>query len=299
MEGHLNLRIQPWLRRLITRLIAIAPAIFTILYFGDQALGKLLVLSQVVLSLQLGFAVIPLIHLTSDKKTMKEFANKTWLKILAWISASVIVYLNIHLVMDEISGWMASAGSNKVLIYTLVIPIAIASLALLLYIFIYPFSASIRKNKTQLPHGQAIDFTEIEKVRYHHIGIAIDFSGNDQMIIRSALNQGGKSASYTLIHVVESAVARYYGKNTMDYETNLDSESLAKYQSKLQELGYKVEIKIGFGNAANEIVKIVSTHDIDLLVMGVHGHKGLKDLIFGTTVDSVRHKIKVPILVVN
>ncbi len=141
MEGHLNLRIQPWLRRLITRLLAIAPAIFTILYFGDQALGKLLVLSQVVLSLQLGFAVIPLIHLTSDKKTMKEFANKVWVKVLAWASASVIVYLNIHLVVDEISGWISSAGDNKLVIYSTVIPVSIASLALLVYIFMQPFFA--------------------------------------------------------------------------------------------------------------------------------------------------------------
>ena len=95
MEGHLNLRIQPWLRRLLTRLLAIIPAIITIVYFGDKALGSLLILSQVVLSFQLGFAVIPLIHFNSDKKLMKEFAIKTWVKILAWISASIIVYLNI------------------------------------------------------------------------------------------------------------------------------------------------------------------------------------------------------------
>ncbi|HKI89789.1 MAG TPA: Nramp family divalent metal transporter, partial [Draconibacterium sp.] len=299
MEGHLNLRIQPWLRRLITRLLAIGPAIFTILYFGDQALGSLLILSQVVLSLQLGFAVIPLIHFTSDKKTMKEFTIKKWVKILAWISASIIVYLNIHLVIDEISGWITSAGDNGILIYTIVVPIAIATLILLVYIFIHPFFISKRERKSQLPHGQAVDFTEIETVSYKHIGIAIDFSGNDQMIIKSALNQGGKSARYTIIHVVESAVARYYGKNTMDYETNLDSVSLAKYQAKLKELGYHAEVKIGFGKAANEIAKIISTTDIDLLVMGVHGHKAFKDLIFGTTLDSVRHKIKIPLLVVN
>lgn len=299
MEGHLNLRIQPWLRRLITRLFAIVPAIFTIVYFGDQALGSLLVLSQVVLSLQLGFAVIPLIHFTSDKKTMKEFTIKSWVKILAWISASIIVYLNIHLVIDEISGWIGSVGNNRTLIYTIVIPFAIAALFLLIYIFIYPFFSSKREKKGQLPHGQAIDFTEFETISYKHIGIAIDFSGNDQVIIKSALNQGGKSANYTIIHVVESAVARYYGKNTMDYETNLDNVSLEKYQSKLKELGYKTNIKIGFGKAANEIVKVVSSHDIDLLVMGAHGHKGIKDLIFGTTLDSVRHKIKIPLLVVN
>ena len=208
---------------------------------------------------------------------------------MAWVSASVIVYLNIHLVIDEISGWVSSAGANKILIYTIVVPLAIASLALLVYIFIHPFFASKRKKRTQLPHGQAIDFSEIEAVAYTHIGIAIDFSGNDQIIIRSALNQGGKSARYTIIHVVESAVARYYGKNTMDYETSLDSESLAKYKAKLKELGYHAVAILGYKLSKN----------IDLLVMGVHGHKGFKDLIFGTTVDSVRHKIKIPILVVN
>ncbi len=299
MEGHLNLRIQPWLRRLITRLLAIIPAIITIVYFGDRALGSLLILSQVILSLQLGFAVIPLIHFNSDKKLMKEFAIKTWVKILAWLSAAIIVYLNIHLVIDEISGWIASAGENKILIYIIVIPLTLACLALLGYIFIHPFINSSDKKRTQLPHGQAVDFAQIESISYKHIALAIDFSGHDQQIIKSAINQGGKIATYTFIHVVESAAARYLGKNTMDYETQLDYDSLVKYQSTLKDLGYNVDIQIGFGSAAAEITKIISTLDIDLLVMGVHGHKGFKDLIFGTTVDSVRHKIKVPLLIVS
>ena len=129
--------------------------------------------------------------------------------------------------------------------------------------------------------------------------MAIDFSGHDQQIIKSALNQGGKSANYTFIHIVESAAAIYLGKNTMDYETQLDKDSLVKYQNRLQELGYTVNIQIGFGNAAKEITKIISTLDVDLLVMGVHGHKGIKDLVFGTTVDSVRHNLKIPILIVS
>ena len=138
MEGHLNLRIQPWLRRLITRMLAIIPALLTIIYFGEEALGNLLVLSQVVLSLQLGFAVIPLIHLNSDKKLMKEFTIKLWVKTLAWISAAIIVYLNIHLVIDEILGWIKSTGGNSIFIYTIVVPLALACLALLIYVFVYP-----------------------------------------------------------------------------------------------------------------------------------------------------------------
>ncbi|MDO8991632.1 MAG: Nramp family divalent metal transporter, partial [Daejeonella sp.] len=99
MEGHLNLRIQPWIRRLLTRLLAIIPAFFTIMFFGEEALGSLLILSQVVLSLQLGFAVIPLIHFNSDRQKMKEYTIKTWVKILAWLSALIIVSLNVQLVI--------------------------------------------------------------------------------------------------------------------------------------------------------------------------------------------------------
>ncbi len=299
MEGHLNLRIRPWLRRLITRLLAIVPAIFTILYFGERGLGSLLVLSQVILSLQLGFAVIPLIHFTSNKELMKEFAIKPWVKTLAWISAIIIVYLNIRLVNEEISMWLHAAGNNKIYIYLIVIPLALAILALLVYIFIHPFLSTLKKRSSQLPHGQAQEFTLSGDIVYKHIGIAIDFGKKDQEIIKNAINQGGKNATYTLIHVVESAAARYLGKNTLDYETLLDKDNLLKYQEGLIDLGYKTDLEIGFGYAATEIARIIKEKEIDLLVLGAHGHKGIKDLIFGTTIDSIRHKIKIPLFIIN
>jgi manganese transport protein len=299
MEGHLNLRIRPWLRRLITRLLAIVPAIFTILYFGERGLGSLLVLSQVILSLQLGFAVIPLIHFTSNKELMKEFAIKPWVKTLAWISAIIIVYLNIRLVNEEISMWLEAAGDNKIFIYLFVIPIALTILALLVYIFIHPFLSTLKKRSSQLPHGQAQEFTFSGDIEYKHIGIAIDFGKKDQEIIKNAINQGGKNASYTLIHVVESAAARYLGKNTLDYETLLDKDNLLKYQEGLIDLGYQTDLEIGFGYAATEIARIIKEREIDLLVLGAHGHKGIKDLIFGTTIDSIRHKIKIPLFIIN
>lgn len=299
MEGHLNLRIQPWLRRLITRMLAIIPALFTILYFGGDALGDLLVLSQVVLSLQLAFAVIPLIHFNSDKKLMKEFAIKNWVKILAWISAAVIVYLNIQLVIQQINEWINAAGQDKILIYAIAIPIAVGCLVLLFYIFIHPIITSRERERKQLPHGHAEDFVKTVPTAYEHIGIAIDFSGGDQKIINNALKQGGENAKYTLIHVVESAAARYLKKNTLDYETQLDRQNLSKYQKSLKDLGYDTKLQIGFGAPAKEIRKIIAEENIDLLVMGAHGHKGIKDLIFGTTVDAVRHKIKIPVLIIN
>src|SRR5690606_17665547 len=132
MEGHLNLRIQPWVRRLITRLLAIAPAMYTILHFGEDSLGSLLILSQVVLSLQLGFAIIPLIHFNSDKKIMKEFVIRNWVKALAWLSAIIIIGLNVKLVIDEINGWIISAGDQSFWLYITVVPLAIAIGLLLL-----------------------------------------------------------------------------------------------------------------------------------------------------------------------
>ena len=299
MEGHLNIRIQPWVRRLITRLIAIIPAMITILYFGEVALGKLLVLSQVVLSLQLGFAVIPLIHFNSDKKLMKAFTIKLWVKILAWTSAAIIVFLNVQLVINEIQGWLAEAGENAIYIYTVVLPIIIACFALLVYIFIHPMLSASEKKKNLIPHGRALEFEEGNPIVYERIGIAIDFAENDQAIIQNALKLGGKDAQYTLIHIVESAAARYLGKNTLDHETQEDVDSLKLYQEKLVALGFKAENEIGFGNAAGEIAKITNTKGLDLLIMGAHGHKGFKDLLFGTTVDKLRHQVKTPILIVK
>jgi len=100
MEGFLNLRLRPWLRRLITRLIAIIPAVIATALYGESGTAKLLIFSQVVLSLQLSFAVIPLILFTNDRRKMGEFANSGWIKLLAWFTASIIVALNVKYLLD-------------------------------------------------------------------------------------------------------------------------------------------------------------------------------------------------------
>ncbi|HSY20190.1 MAG TPA: Nramp family divalent metal transporter [Candidatus Acidoferrales bacterium] len=100
MEGFLNIRLRPWLRRLITRLIAIVPAVIVTMIYGESGTAKLLVISQVILSLQLSFAVIPLILFTSDRRKMGEFVNALWMKILAWLVAAVIVILNVKFLLD-------------------------------------------------------------------------------------------------------------------------------------------------------------------------------------------------------
>jgi manganese transport protein len=102
MEGFINLRLRPWLRRLITRLIAIIPAIIVIVIYGDRGTGPLLILSQVVLSLQLPFAVFPLVQFTGERAKMGEFANPGWVKALAWTVAVIIAALNVWLLYQTV-----------------------------------------------------------------------------------------------------------------------------------------------------------------------------------------------------
>ncbi len=106
MEGFLNLRLAPWLRRLITRLLAIIPAVITVILFGQAGTAKLLILSQVILSLQLSFAVIPLVLFTGDRRKMGEFANPRWLQLLAWITAGIIAVLNAYLLVRTFLDWI-------------------------------------------------------------------------------------------------------------------------------------------------------------------------------------------------
>ncbi|MEJ7811158.1 MAG: Nramp family divalent metal transporter [Gemmatimonadaceae bacterium] len=106
MEGFLNIRIRPWLRRLITRMIAIIPAAIVAILYGASGTAKLLVLSQVILSLQLSFAVFPLVRFTSDRVKMGEFVNPIWLKGLAYLVTLIIASLNAWLLVQTFSGWM-------------------------------------------------------------------------------------------------------------------------------------------------------------------------------------------------
>src|SRR5690242_20631461 len=108
MEGFLNIRIRPWLRRLITRLIAIVPAALTAIFFGEHGTAQLLILSQVILSLQLSFAVFPLVAFTSDRLKMGEFVNPVWLKALSYVVAIAIAAFNAWLLVRIVAGWLGA-----------------------------------------------------------------------------------------------------------------------------------------------------------------------------------------------
>ncbi|MEZ5108040.1 MAG: Nramp family divalent metal transporter [Bacteroidia bacterium] len=295
MEGYINLRIAPWIRRLLTRLIAIIPALITVHFFGERSSGDLLVLSQVILSLQLGFAIIPLIHFVSDKDKMGVFAINTITKIFAWLCATIIVALNIKLVFDFITEFLTGESS-----LFLKIPVALVSLAaivLLIVVTLYPLILRRRFHDQQM-HQQPTDINKIEAHSFKRIVISLDFSKSDTTALNHALNIGGKEPSYLLIHVVESAGALAFGHEIEDKESQSDKIILENYTQQLLAMGYKVENAIGFGNPKRVIPSMVNSFDADLLVMGAHGHRGIKDFVFGTTINTVRHRVKTAVLVV-
>ena len=299
MEGYLNLRIQPWVRRIITRLIAIVPAVIVIIVFGESATGKMLILSQVILSLQLGFAIIPLIHFVSDKSKMKGFEISALTQGVSWIVALIIVSLNAKLVFNEIKGWLETS-ENPLILWLTVVPLAVGFLILLLFIIVKPFIAKAKHEiENHSPHNLVLKFSQSGTYSKKNIAISVDFSDADEIAINSAFELGGIDANYTLIHVVETIGAIMYGENIKDHETTIDKKLLLEYQEMLTEKGFKVQTKLGFGKPNKTISKIINEGSFDILVMGTHGHTGFKDILFGTTVDKLRHEIAIPLLIVK
>jgi manganese transport protein len=296
MEGYLSLRLNPIVRRLITRLIAIIPALIVIGIYGESRVDALLVMSQVILSLQLGYAVIPLIQFVSDKKTMGKFVIKPITKIGAWLVATVLVFLNIKMLFNEI----IPVFEAPVLFPKLVVGTAIIFFgSLLVYIIIHPFLKNTVAPKSILMHHDDTAIPNIKKPIFNKIAVALDFSADDHKILTYAVGQGNADTSYLLLHIVESAGAKLLGPHTDDYETRKDMERLQKYVEQLTLQGYNTIAEIGFRNRVKEIVRIVEKGQADLLVIGAHGHAGLKDFIYGETVNAVRHELKIPVLIVT
>jgi manganese transport protein len=296
MEGYLSLRINPMLRRLITRLVAIIPALIVIIIYGESKIDALLVMSQVILSLQLGFAIIPLIYFVSDKKTMGKFAIKPLVQIAAIAIAGVLVYLNIKMLVNEVMPFFeAEAFMPKLLI----VSAGVFFGTILIYISIFPFIQKKKKNNSIEIHNPLEILPVLTIPTYNNIAVTLDFSTDDYKILSTAIGQGKENAQYILIHIVESASAKLHGADSDDFETKKDKAQLESYANQLQEKGLKVKAVLGFRNRVEEIVRIVEEQNADILIIGAHGHKGIKDVLYGQTINAVRHALKIPVLVVN
>ena len=129
------------------------------------------------------------------------------------------------------------------------------------------------------------------------IALALDYSANDQNIIRYALQLGSTDTKFILIHVVESVSARMMGADAHDYETRKDQDHLDEYVALLASKGYPAVGQLGFKDRTDEIARIIKENNCDLLVIGSHGHNTAKDWLFGETINSVRHMITIPVFI--
>jgi manganese transport protein len=305
MEGYLNLRIRPWLRRMLTRTVAVVPALLTLTYFGEGSTGNLLVLSQVILSLQLPFAVIPLVHIVSDRKKMGEFAIGGWIRAAAWVVVVVIVGLNVGLVVQVLEEWISQASGNIWLIRLIVLPLALALATLLIWVSVQPWIHDLRGRRAPVRPVGIHPETTPETIALQvpptvgRVAIALDFSGHEELLLREALRfVGSHQPRLVLLHVVESAPARAFGHYVADGEARSDARKLEAYAQVLRDLRFEVETGLGAGDPVSELARMVGVYGADLVILGGHGHRGISDVIHGTTAEALRHRIRTSVLVI-
>lgn len=304
MEGFIKIRLRPAVRRMITRSLAIIPASIVIWTFGASSTIDLLILSQVVLSMQLSFAIIPLIHFTSDKEIMGEFANKLWVKVCAWVTAAIVLSLNLKLLFDKELEALSGTGAAQTIGY-IALPFLVGLVFLLFYILLKPFIAKntfARNLETASPNYPKVEGTisSDSTTKYARIGVAIEGSQADKQLIEKAFSFANQNSELILIHVISTA-SGFFNK-----EQSLDSESRAGEQY-LDELRKTINVPdtliiktvLGYGSAPHEVIRISQEEQIEMLVMGSHGHRGLSDVLYGTTVSPVRHALTIPIFIVQ
>lgn len=296
MEGYLQIRINPIVRRLMTRLIAVIPAVIVIVWLGEKKVDAMLIFSQVILSMQLAFAIIPLIHFVSDKKGMGEFVINKKTKIISWLIAIIVIALNLWQLFVSGSEWISN--TENFWIKALIVLLVVGFVLLLFVTTFYPFFLKYRQQQQINMHKQDLTSINFEQQKtFQNIALALDFGKEDKAVITYALQLATSDTKFTLIHVVESASALVIGAETQDQETFEDQKIMNEYVALFRSKGLNVEGKIGFKNRVKSIAEFVVSENVDLLIVGSHGHSSFKDLLFGETVNSLRHKVKIPVFI--
>lgn len=297
MEGFIRFRMRPFLRRLITRFVAIMPAVAVLVTMGERGTYQLLILSQVILSIQLPFAIIPLVHFTSARELMGEHVNPRWLQSLGWIAAAVVIVLNIQLTMSTLADWLPGIHP---LFQILIVAGALSLGILLLLTILLPLlrrlqRGSVRSWRDVLTRVEAVlDSQE----HYHTVAAAIAHDDKDPAIIQYAVQLAEQhGARVVLLHVVEGAVGTVY-PTAYDAEARADEEYLERLCSMINARGIECTSLLGHGNVTRELVRLVKASRADVLVMGGHRHRGWKDVLFGATISPVRHAIGIPVVIV-
>jgi len=318
MEGFLHLRVRPWLRRMLSRGLAIIPAVAFILVRGERSVDQLLVFSQVALSLQLSFAVVPLVSFTSDRRRMGEFTSRPWVSALAWTVAAAIAILNGNLVAQELGPWLTATLARAPLLALPVVAIIVALGLLLAYLALAPLlervaPAWVSPAAERSPTPAAAPVVRAARAvapapalpplpagQPRRVAIALELGPADPAVIEHvrALPLPAES-ELVLMHVVESAAGRYLGPETGDAEAREDLATLESLADEFRTRGRKASVRLGFGSVKPELARLVTESGADLLITGAHGHRLLGDLIHGSTTSGLRHLVRVPVLTVR
>jgi manganese transport protein len=304
MEGFIRFRMRPWVRRIVTRAMAIAPAIAVVAVSGSGGVLGLMILSQVVLTVLLPFAIIPLVKFTNSKQKMGPFASSTWVKALAWITTATIFGLNSVMIGGMIGDWLGAGGWLMWLTICAVLPASAGYLALLTWM-------TIRREKTardRVPISADHVANEVSQLvpRFRRIGVALEAKPADAAVIAEAVALArANKAELVLMHVVEGVGGQWYGPQTGDIESREDETYLTNLAKRLKEdlaAGGVPDVRPALaygGNVPWQLVRLARNEEVDLIVVGSHGHRALGDLIHGQTIDKVRHDLHVPIMAVR
>jgi manganese transport protein len=219
-------------------------------------------------------------------------------QFFAWLIATVLVYLNVRMVFGQATEFFAQ--SNSLVWKFVIIAAGLVFLALLIVCIVYPLIKRSQKEVSVRVHSDnEVSLASIQSPSYQRIAIALDFSIRDPKLIAHAMGQSKEGTRLILIHVVESVSAKVLGTQSDDLETRKDQQKLDDYALWLKQQGVHCECLLGFGSRTKEIARLVKDSGADLLIIGAHGHAGIKDWLYGATIDEVRHRLKIPVLIVS
>jgi len=217
-------------------------------------------------------------------------------KIISWSIAFTISFLNFQLVYDEITNWIREL-QNSWLSFALSTG-GIGLLILLLLTTLYPILKRKKKVNMEVhPPFQASLPQSKTTSSFERIALALDYSPSDQLVIAYALRLASLKTHFILIHVAESASSRMMEEDTDDYEKRHDQQRMDKYLTFFKENGHEATFEVGDAKRVKFIAKVCKEHRADLLIVGSHGHRGIKDFIYGETVNQLRHKVNIPVFI--
>ena len=232
---------------------------------------------------------------------MGSFANSGWVRILAWGTAAIIIGLNVRLAILAIGDWLAGAGAWRTVVWLATIPIALGLWLLLLWVTMEPlisrWTRKYGRAPVVLPETGAAGAAPV----YRRILVTVDHTDLDRLAVSHAAAMARlHGAKVHLLHVEEGVTSQIYGQASSTAEVEADEQYLERIAQSLRDQGVEVETAISHSlSPRKEIVRYAREIRPDLIIMGAHGHGGLKDLIFGTTINPVRHHLDVPMLIVR